>query len=141
MNKSALRLPRWFSALVGLKQAPFNSPSPAARIARRLRCSPKLSSATTSTAGCSATPRAGASCLGRSTALRHNRRTSALAAALYLVRWLLTGTLLFGIASVIESATAIAPIAALFYLLATLSVPFDLVTALCWVLLRRRDVP
>jgi hypothetical protein len=55
-----------------------------------------------------------------------------------MLRWLVTGTLLFAIAAFFEAQLASPVLAAAIYVPAVLTLPFELVTALCWAWLRFR---
>jgi hypothetical protein len=71
----------------------------------------------------------------RVTALRHNREQSRWL-PLYMLRWLTLGGVCFGIASALEASRLSPGAAALFYVLAAMTVPFNAVTGLCWLVLR-----
>lgn len=78
---------------------------------------------------------ASGSLLQRTTAWRHNQGQSRWLPT-YMRRWLVLGTLLFGIASFVEIALASPTLSLLFYLPLTLAVVFNAVTAVCWWFLR-----
>ena len=77
----------------------------------------------------------GGSSWERATALHHNREQSRWL-PLYMMRWLVLGALMFGSGLVLETACASPRVSALFYVLATLTVPVNAVTVLCWMALR-----
>lgn len=70
----------------------------------------------------------------RAAAWRHNR-AQARWLPTYIRRWLCVGTLLFGVAWVIEVLLGCPMLSAVFYVPSVLSVPFNAVTALCWTFL------
>ena len=75
--------------------------------------------------------------LERFASLRHNREQARWLPT-YMLRWLVTGTMLFAIASFFEVQLSSPVLAAAVYIPAVLTLPFELVTALCWAWLRFR---
>jgi hypothetical protein len=75
--------------------------------------------------------------LERFASLRHNREQARWLPT-YMLRWLVTGTLLFAIAFFFEAQLSSPVLAAAVYVPAVLTLPFELVTALCWAWLRFR---
>ena len=67
----------------------------------------------------------------RSQAWRHNREQSRWLPT-YMRRWLVLGVLLFGVASFVEVILSSPTLSAFFYVPSALSVPFNVVTAVCW---------
>ncbi len=67
----------------------------------------------------------------RSQAWRHNKEQSRWLPT-YMWRWLVLGLVLFGLASFIEVMLSSPALSAFFYVPSALSVPFNVVTAVCW---------
>jgi hypothetical protein len=74
-------------------------------------------------------------CLERAAALAHNREQSRWLPT-YLLRWVVMAGVLLAIASICENSLASRALSALFYVLATLTIAFNAVTAACWALLQ-----
>jgi hypothetical protein len=68
----------------------------------------------------------------RAAAWRHNREQASWLPT-YMRRWLVIGAGLFAIAWFVEQALGSPLLSAVFYVPSALSVPFNAVTALCWV--------
>jgi hypothetical protein len=75
--------------------------------------------------------------LERFASLRHNREQARWLPT-YMLRWLVTGSVLFAIAFFFEAQLASPAIAAAIYVPAVLTLPFEVVTAVCWAWLRFR---
>lgn len=67
----------------------------------------------------------------RAAAWRHNREQSRWLPT-YMRRWAIGGTLLLGVAALLELVLSLRVLSAVFYVLASLVVPFNAVTATCW---------
>ena len=67
----------------------------------------------------------------RSQAWRHNKEQSRWLPT-YMRRWLVLGVVLFGMAIFIEVMLSSPTLSAFFYVPSALSVPFNVVTAVCW---------
>jgi hypothetical protein len=68
----------------------------------------------------------------QASALRHNRE-QARWLPVYMRRWLVLGALLFCVAAICETALQSPQLSALFYVPSVLSMPVNLVTAVCWL--------
>ena len=73
----------------------------------------------------------------RFASLRHNREQARWLPT-YMLRWLVAGAVLFAAAVFCEERLASPAVAAAIYVPAVLTLPFELVTALCWAWLRFR---
>jgi hypothetical protein len=67
----------------------------------------------------------------RSQAWRHNKEQARWLPT-YMRRWLVLGVVLFGVASFVEVILSSPTLSAFFYVPSALSVPFNVVTAVCW---------
>ena len=70
--------------------------------------------------------------LERAAAFRHNREQARWLPT-YMRRWLVIGTGLFCVAAFCETALNSPQLSAFFYVPSVLSMPFNVVTAVCWI--------
>ena len=75
--------------------------------------------------------------LERAASMRHNRE-QARWLPLYLRRMLVVGALLLSVAAFIEQVLGWPLASASFYLATVMTVPYDIVTGVCWVFLTQR---
>lgn len=67
----------------------------------------------------------------RAAALRHNREQARWLPT-YMRRWMVLGALLFAVALFVEVVLNSPRLSAFFYVPSVLSIPFNVVTAVCW---------
>jgi hypothetical protein len=70
----------------------------------------------------------------RAAAWRHNREQARWLPT-YMLRWLVIGAVLLAAAWVVETLLSSPVLSAFFYVPSALSIPFNAITALCWVAL------
>ena len=70
----------------------------------------------------------------RAAAWRHNREQARWLPT-YMKRWGVSGVLLFALAWWIEVRLSAPALSVVFYVVSVMSLPFNVVTALCWTLL------